>query len=240
MDLKKELTERIINMVDKAKELKPSEADTMIFVEGYHRSIGAFGTVNCWVSTDCIYYDVEGNRISKKEIEHKGSWQWHNPANYILYNEGLLYLIGSNIKNFKRDYDKLLDYDMIYPINNLYSDKYRCKMLCEKIIKNHKNSNVELVFILDYEFAENRKDMKFNKNEYSVKGEIICDDLKLELPHMWYTNLHILFDKVRNTLIFNSENEITIKHIMTEEDKNEFTSHTRWRDDKSFDMLKKD
>lgn len=232
-DLKKELTEKMQGIITLIKNEKPSEATHIKMCDGFHQSRGAFGTVNCWTSIDCRYLDEEGNTIQTIEAHKVGDQQMRDAINYVLYTEGLYKPYSEeNLKVIQKNYYGLLDFDMIEAFNGLYSPQYQMKLICKEIIEN-RMEDVNIAFILDYDYAENRTDMKWNKKEYSFRGQITYGDKQYTTPCMWDTNVHMLIGKVYNELK-DVVPRIIISYDMLDVDRDKFEGHLNWCDSITF------
>ena len=236
MDLKTRSTNAIKDLVRDAKENMPENAVNMRLYEEYHTKIGPLGTYHNRTSIDCAYFDKEGNLIKKMEMKKTGSWQFDSdPANYVLHKEGLWKpydydTYGHKIKHIKETYENMLNYDMIEPINGITSVEYDCKVFCDKILNDSDKKTLELSFILDYDYAKTRTDIKFKKEEYSIKGKVKYGDEEFEIPHMWVTGIHMLYGKMITKLNEGGFDDIVIHYDMKSEDRKKIFNHLRWAD----------
>ena len=231
-DIKKRTTEKIMSMVDEAINNKPNHTVDIRFVENYHHSVGAFGTHNCWTAIDCIYTNQNGETIKRIEALKHGDWNDSDMGNYILYNRGYhapneLDSLGC-LKKIKNTYDTNLNYGIIDPIDNLYSTTYTMKLICDEIIENNLD-DIVLTFILDYDYAENRTDMKWKKKEYSFQCQITYGDKQYTTDYLWDTNAHMLMGKIYNKLI-DHVNHLIISYDMLDDDRIRFENGHNWTD----------
>ena len=157
-------------------------------------------------------------------------------ANYILYSLGWYKPYSEdNLKSIRRTYESDLNAGLIEPINYLYSPKYKMKMICDKIIELGVTEEIKLVFVLDYELAENRTDIKYHKKQYSFKGKIIGGGKEYTTPPMWDTKIHMLLNCVYTELKNNGIDNISVEYDMEQEDYDDFEGHLNWTDIK-FDL----
>ena len=238
-------TDKVIEIINFVKDNMPKEATHMEVFRKCKRGINSLGIGYDYYETYCNYYnDVGVYHESKyfepmllgyekvKTIKVCGDirWQKEYSINYILYEEGLYRPHDEEkLKSLKQHYYNEIDAGIIYPINDLYSDDFKFRKACETIINDYSDSEVNLIFILDYEFAENRweKHLK-SKKEYAVKGKLICDDIEIETDFYMDTKVWILFDKVKTTLNKYGIDKITIGYEMEDEDRDKMLSHHRW------------
>lgn len=232
MGMKERMTNKIKKLVEEAKAKMPEDAVNMRLYEEFHTTMGPLQTYCNRTSIDCAYFDDEGKVISRKEIARIGTWQISEPANYILYNQGLWkpyeYDRGEKLKTIRQRYETLLNFNSIYPIDGLTSPEYDCKKFCDRILKGDKNDTLHLTFILDYDFAENRTDMKFNKKEYSIKGKVKYGSEELEIPHMWATEVHMIYGRMITKLNEGGFDDILIHYDMKSEDRKKIFNSLRW------------
>lgn len=225
MDFKEEKTKDVIQLVNKIVSEKPDEFYRAVVMEDYKTSFGAFGTVSCWTSLICVYFDEERNRIKTITIAEHGNWQTGDTINYILYWKGIYKPRNDEDLKIIRDrYESSVDMGLINPINHIYSETYRMKKICEYILKNRESvpEPAKLTMILDYEFAENRTDMKYHKKDYSYRLKVEFNGYEFTTRHSWYTKASILLDKVYNELKNNGFDAISVIYDMNKEDKEKY------------------
>lgn len=235
MDFRKSSTETIENIIKTAKENMPKEATHMKIYDGDRCYINEFGILTHYTGTDCVYYNDNMSeygfyeKVGHLEINNCGSWEESYSANYVLYNEGLYRPYSDeNLKSIKGRYEIMLDYGIIYPINGLYSDEYKCKMFCKNIIENHKDSLVKLIFVQDYDYCENREDRLKGNKEYSIRAKIVCDGLEYLSDCDWDTGIWIMLDQAKTELVKNGVSNVVVEYDMTDEDMERLTRHHNW------------
>ncbi len=214
----------------------PKGATHMRVYDGDRCYTNEFGLLSHYTGIDCVYYNDNSDKyglyetVGKIEIDNHGSWEDTYCANYILYNEGLYRPYSQeNLKAIKGRYETSLDYGLIHPINGLYSDEYQCKMICKDIIKNHKDSEVCLAFVMDYDYCESRWEKYLKgKKEYAVRGRITCDDIDFTTECEWDTRIWILFDHIQTELKAHGVEKVSIDFDMDVGDKNRMEGHLRW------------
>ena len=248
-DFRKDSTNKLIEIIDSAKAQMPKEATHMKIIRKSKRGINSLGVGYDYYRTYCVYYNDNENfyepiskyfdpmflgyeKVGSVEICGDIMFQKEYAINYILYTEGLYRPNNlENLKSIKAHYWGLIDAKIIYPINDLCSDEYMFRSICENIIENHKDSKVKLSFIMDYEYCENRWEKYLKgKKEYAVKGRITCDEINFVTDYDWDTGVWILFDKTITELTKNGvdKENILIEYDMEEEDKEKMLSHLRW------------
>ena len=225
-EFRKDSTDKIINIIDFVKKNMPKEATHMEVFRKCKKGINSLGIMFDYYETYCNYYnDVGIYHESKyfepmllgyekvKSIKVCGNIRWEEEysINYILYEEGLYRPHDEEkLKSIKGRYYAEIDAGIIYPINGFMSHNFKFRKACEDIINNHTDSEINLSFIMDYDFAENRSERYLKgKKEYAVKGRLVCDDIDIETDFCMDTEIWILFDKVKTTL-----NEYDIKKII--------------------------
>lgn len=231
-DLKQRTTDKIENIVKSAVEQMPENATNIRLIEGYRRSIGAFGTTSCWTEVEAVYKDDDGHEVGRvKTIDKIGGWQYSEPANYILYHMGLYKPYNQdNLETIKGRYEWDLDHDMIYPINNIVSETYKIRAIKDRIL-SEEDGRVTLTFVMDYDHVENgfNPNVRYNKKEYSVKPRISYkDEVYTGADCKWSTGvsilLHELYDEFQQHGI-----DVTVDYDMLDEDWEFMTGHlTKW------------
>lgn len=244
-EFRKKSTENVIEIIDFVKSNKPSEATHMKVYRKRNVGINGFGIGYEYYETYVLYYnDVPIYHESKyfepmllgyekvKDIRICGDTRWEevDSINYILYEEGLYRPYSEkDLNSIKNRYHTEVNYKIIYPIDELYSDEYRMRMICKDIIENHKDSRIDLNFILDYDYYRNRDEKHLKgKKDYAIKGEIICDDIKFITDFDWFTKIWILFDKMYSTLKYYGVENVFVNFNMTNEDRDRFIRFHNW------------
>ena len=182
IDLKQSLTDKIENIVNNAIQKMPENATHITLIEGYRQaSSGGFLKVtNCWTEVDAIYKDKNEHEITRIQTIGKGGWQYSEPANYILYHMGLHKPYNTEkLRTIKARYDWDLDHNRIYPIKKIISDNYKIRNIVNNIIQeNNTDNNVNLTFVLDYDYMENNfsPNVKYDTRPHSIKARITSNN----------------------------------------------------------------
>ena len=224
-------TQKIQNIVKTSIEQMPKEATNIRLVDDYRQSVGLFGTYSCWTEVEAVYKDDDGHEVGRvKTIDKIGGWQYCDPANYILYTMGLYRPYSEdNLKQIKAVYEGDLNSGACYPINNIYSSEYLVDLECKEAIFT--TTDVDLSFILDYDYFENRTDMPFarddRKKRASFKIKIAYNGKTYCTEHKGEWDAYRIFNKVYKTLTENGVN-VNVNYDMSAEDKRVFLGHYVW------------
>lgn len=222
-DLKIWLTNKIRNMVDEAIANIPEGTANVRLVQNHHHDYGRFAGHRYWTAVDCRYTDAEGKTLKVVEIDDYADWTESDPANYILARLGYYKPFSNdNFEGIRYRYERLLDDGRIYPINHIYSDEYLFKSILKKAIDSNSDEEIKLVFVLDYDYADEKI--------YSVRGKIEAGGKSFITRPEHETKMHMLLNSAYNELINNGVENVAVDYDMAPEDKDYLFKYSRWTD----------